>query len=227
MAKDNGGIIGVLNTPSTTSAKGVWALQDQYQAKRNGTWPFVYSINFLIVAGGGAGAGNLGGGGGAGGLLTGTTSLSSGTVYTITVGAGGTADSSIGIQIGSEGSSPQKFLTGIYFNPSEIKNYGIFIDANSASTNTALVAKHSVNTTALQIKSEGTPVSANAWLIYTDGSNANKFGIKQDGKLVFTTGITVSTTGGAGAAQVLPSNPTGYLQVEISGFTKLIPYYEP
>lgn len=145
----------------------------------------------------------------------------------LTVGAGGTADSSIGIQIGSEGSSPQKFLTGIYFNPSEIKNYGIFIDANSASTNTALVAKHSVNTTALQIKSEGTPVSANAWLIYTDGSNANKFGIKQDGKLVFTTGITVSTTGGAGAAQVLPSNPTGYLQVEISGFTKLIPYYEP
>jgi hypothetical protein len=39
MAKENGGIIGVLNTPSTTSASGVWALQDQYEAKRNGTWP--------------------------------------------------------------------------------------------------------------------------------------------------------------------------------------------
>lgn len=39
MAKDNGGIIGVLNTPSTASASGVWAIEDQYQAKRNGTWP--------------------------------------------------------------------------------------------------------------------------------------------------------------------------------------------
>jgi hypothetical protein len=145
----------------------------------------------------------------------------------LTIGAGGTANSSIGIQIGSEGSSPQKFLTGIYFNPAEIVNYGIFIDANSSSTNTALVAKHSVNTTALQIKSEGTPIPANAWLIYTDGANVDKFGIKQDGKLVFTTGITSSTVGGSGAAQVLPSNPTGYLKVEISGFTKLIPYYEP
>ena len=39
MAKENGGVIGVLNTPSTTTASGVWALQDQYEAKRNGTWP--------------------------------------------------------------------------------------------------------------------------------------------------------------------------------------------
>jgi hypothetical protein len=39
MAKENGGIIGVLNTPSLTSASGVWAIEDQYQAKRSGTWP--------------------------------------------------------------------------------------------------------------------------------------------------------------------------------------------
>lgn len=39
MAKENGGVIGVLNTPSTTTASGVWALQDQYEAKRNGNWP--------------------------------------------------------------------------------------------------------------------------------------------------------------------------------------------
>jgi hypothetical protein len=36
MAKDNGGIIGVLNTPTTSSASGVWAIEDQYQAQRNG-----------------------------------------------------------------------------------------------------------------------------------------------------------------------------------------------
>jgi hypothetical protein len=29
MAKDNGGIIGVLNTPSTTSASGVWQLMSE------------------------------------------------------------------------------------------------------------------------------------------------------------------------------------------------------
>ena len=39
MARDNGGVIGVLNTPTATTASGVWALQDQYEAKRNGNWP--------------------------------------------------------------------------------------------------------------------------------------------------------------------------------------------
>jgi len=39
MAKENGGIIGVLNTPSLSSASGVWAIEDQYQAKRSGAWP--------------------------------------------------------------------------------------------------------------------------------------------------------------------------------------------
>ena len=39
MAKENGGVIGVLNTPTATTASGVWALQDQYEAKRNGNWP--------------------------------------------------------------------------------------------------------------------------------------------------------------------------------------------
>lgn len=59
-----------------------------------------YSINYLVVAGGGsggastysAGGGAGGGGGGAGGLVTATgVSLTPGTAYTITVGAGGAA----------------------------------------------------------------------------------------------------------------------------------------
>ena len=58
--------------------------------------PLTYSVDYLVVAGGGSGTGNLGGGGGAGGLLTGTTSLSLGTVYTITVGAGGASSGSNG-----------------------------------------------------------------------------------------------------------------------------------
>ena len=46
------------------------------------------TANYLQVAGGGGGA--VDGGGGAGGLLSGTTSLSIASSYTITVGAGGT-----------------------------------------------------------------------------------------------------------------------------------------
>lgn len=45
-----------------------------------------YSVNYLIVAGGGAGRS---GGGGAGGLLANVASVQPGTAYTITVGAGG------------------------------------------------------------------------------------------------------------------------------------------
>jgi hypothetical protein len=48
---------------------------------------------YLVVAGGGGG-GRLGGGGGAGGYLTGTTSVTSGTNYTVTVGSGGTGSNS-------------------------------------------------------------------------------------------------------------------------------------
>jgi hypothetical protein len=47
-----------------------------------------YSVDYLVVAGGGAG-GTLGGGG-AGGYISDSTTVSSGTAYPITVGAGGT-----------------------------------------------------------------------------------------------------------------------------------------
>lgn len=49
-----------------------------------------YSVDYLIVAGGGGGAaGYGGGGGGGGGVLAATTTVSPGTAYSITVGAGG------------------------------------------------------------------------------------------------------------------------------------------
>ena len=56
--------------------------------------PAGYAVNYLVVAGGGGGGGyNNGAGGGAGGLLTTSTTLSTGSVYTITVGAGGAGGS--------------------------------------------------------------------------------------------------------------------------------------
>jgi len=56
--------------------------------------PAGYSISYLVVAGGGGGGYSIAGGGGAGGLLAGTASLSAGTAYTITVGAGGAGSTS-------------------------------------------------------------------------------------------------------------------------------------
>ena len=102
MAKRNGGIIGKVNTPTTSVAKGVWRLQDQYNARKNNIWPGQpYSVDFLVVAGGGGGRpDNLGGsryaagGGGAGGYRESTQSVSVGTVITVTVGDGGPLDSS-------------------------------------------------------------------------------------------------------------------------------------
>jgi hypothetical protein len=63
----------------------------------------VSSVNYLVVAGGGSGGGNrgLGAGGGAGGLLTGTLSVTSGSSYTVTVGAGGVDTSAANGGVGS------------------------------------------------------------------------------------------------------------------------------
>lgn len=51
--------------------------------------PNTYTASYVAVAGGGCGGGQNGGGGGAGGMLTGTSTLTYGTVYSVTVGAGG------------------------------------------------------------------------------------------------------------------------------------------
>jgi hypothetical protein len=53
--------------------------------------PTTYSIDYMVVAGGGGGGGLIGGGGGAGGLILDSTTVTPGTAYTITVGAGGSA----------------------------------------------------------------------------------------------------------------------------------------
>jgi hypothetical protein len=67
--------------------------------------PGTYAASYLAVAGGGGGGGTCvpndagGGGGGAGGLLTGSTTFTQGTVYTVTIGglgAGGTPSAGLG-----------------------------------------------------------------------------------------------------------------------------------
>jgi hypothetical protein len=39
MNQDNGGIIGKINTPTTSVASGVWGLQDQFESQSSSIWP--------------------------------------------------------------------------------------------------------------------------------------------------------------------------------------------
>jgi hypothetical protein len=55
--------------------------------------PRASEVEYLVVAGGGSGAGDYGGGGGAGGLKTGLLSVSALTSYSIAVGVGGSGSS--------------------------------------------------------------------------------------------------------------------------------------
>ena len=153
MPRGNGGIIGPANIPSTSSAKGVWSLTEQLLAQRQGIWPVyqsivtfttsgswtcptgVSSIDYLIVAGGGGGGGQSSGtdvgsgGGGAGGFRTGTgLTVTPGTTYTITVGAGGAGGASSGAN-GTNGSNSSIAGSPITESPSgagtnTIKSYG-------------------------------------------------------------------------------------------------------
>jgi len=88
------------------------------------TTPNILSAQMLIVGGGGASGGTAGtgapaGGGGGGGIIAATTSLTPGTTYTITVGAGGNGVTNYGnthvtLAGGSGGNSS---ITGTNLNP--------------------------------------------------------------------------------------------------------------
>jgi len=75
----------------------------------------VISIEYLVVGGGGSGGVGYGGGGGAGGFLTGTMPVSVGSLYNITVGAGGvaTASNSSGAYGNNGGNSSFSTITAV------------------------------------------------------------------------------------------------------------------
>ncbi|MBI5003547.1 hypothetical protein HZC00_00420 [Candidatus Kaiserbacteria bacterium] len=62
-----------------------------------------FAVEYLVVAGGGGGGYGAGGGGGAGGMLTGAYSVTGGSTYTVTVGAGGNGQDSSGAATGLAG----------------------------------------------------------------------------------------------------------------------------
>ena len=93
--RSNGSIIGPKRTVSASSAPGIWAIRDAQREKGANNWGAIppTAIDFLLIAGGG---GCSLGGGGAGGYREFTgTSVTTGTEYTITVGAGGAGTGNI------------------------------------------------------------------------------------------------------------------------------------
>jgi hypothetical protein len=145
----------------------------------------------------------------------------------LTIGSGGTHDSTVGIHIVKEGSAPRQFLNGITMEYDAIKEYGLFVKAHSTLGNALLASAVLQNRTGLclSMQNVGTPALGNAFLTYFDNAAAVKFGVRESGKLIFGTGITQTTVGAAGAASALPSNPVGYVMFEANGFEYVFPYY--
>ena len=92
----NGGIIGPINTVANgctacATAPGNWQVNTVYDFVKSNDWVYNFAdLEYLVVAGGGAGGRNYGAGGGAGGYRTASgLALRNGTVA-VTIGAGGT-----------------------------------------------------------------------------------------------------------------------------------------
>ena len=130
----------------------------------------------------------------------------------LTVGAGGNFNSSIGIEIVREGSMPQSFLTGIYFDWTACTTYGIFIDALLQSTFTAAVLKASSAQPVLQLQSSGAIFGVAITGIAGQFScTATSLSVGMQVTIAGTFGGTGSITG--------YSNPTTYLISATNGST--------
>lgn len=85
-------------------SSGLFTLKQQIIASEQGAWSSQKTpyVDYLVVAGGGAGGGTYGSGGGAGGMLSGAAFVTPGSAITVTIGAGGAG---VGNNIGNSGAS--------------------------------------------------------------------------------------------------------------------------
>lgn len=115
-----GSILSSTEQPTSgTVAQGIWNTSDAMQALQASSWPLrIISIEYLVLAGGGAGTagnpGNIGnGGGGAGGILNSTVNIYYGISYTFTVGAGATGTAAGYGNVAANGSNSVISGTGL------------------------------------------------------------------------------------------------------------------
>ena len=109
--------IGSYQTYANARVQTLEANVGSYQNYANATFATstTFTGHYLLVAGGGGGGWrqNAGGGGGGGGLLAGSFSITPGTSYTITIGAGGTASTGDSVRGGIGGNTSAFNLTAI------------------------------------------------------------------------------------------------------------------
>lgn len=123
-------VVGMIRYNTTKAKYEVYSATSSAWLDINTTNTDPYNSDYLVIAGGGGGGKHQAGGGGAGGYLTGTSSLTVGTTYTITVGGGG-AGTSTGNTSGTNGSNSvfNSFTSiggggGSYYNSGAGKNGG-------------------------------------------------------------------------------------------------------
>ena len=105
--RGNKGLIGPQNLVSVNSTSGMNHIVAAYESLTSSSWPgkSPATVDMLAVAGGGGGGNNGGGGGGAGGLQYFTArTMVPGTIYNVSIGAGG-AGSISGSSLSSPGSN--------------------------------------------------------------------------------------------------------------------------
>lgn len=144
----------------------------------------------------------------------------------ITIGAGGTANSWCATHYTREGSLPQRFLYGAIFDADAITEAAIVIEAGATTGPTIpVLVKHKASSIAMQLQTVGTAAPDNAVLQIVDPAASAVFGVRQNGRLAFQSGITQSTVGAAGGASALPATPAGYLRFLVGSTQFVIPYY--
>lgn len=102
----------------------------------------------------------------------------------LTVEAGGSFDSSIGIFLAQNPSFAQAFLAGMYFAAAASKNYGIFLDAEAAvGPQTPVLIRHKSAATGISIQGLGTITPTQDVISYTDSGSLKSFAVKQNGSI--------------------------------------------
>lgn len=165
--------------------------------------PVTYTASYLVVAGGasgGLGSGAIGaGGGGAGGYITGTATLTGGTVYTAVVGAGGAITAGTGAN-GSNSTFPG--ATTAIGGGGGGSDGGSPFDVGSSGGSGGGGGGRTANTAA----GAGTPGQGNAGAVGQGPNNPVAIGGGGGG----ATGAGSGATGGAGTASSITGTPATY-----------------